>query len=304
MYETISSRYPRAILCSGGKYATIAAMSVIKHHETLKSDVYFQDDTLPCIVREMHDAANNLFVQMHDHEFSELVIVASGKLKHMHEGGTEKISSGDFFVIHPGSYHGYAELAPNTVVCNLLYHCNRMPIALALENFPLKNVFFPEKLCVTNADRLGRIPRRDLQTTIHLITAIRKEENAPRPLRRAICESLFSSLLLHISRSVTETYPPPSNPIQKELDFIAKNLHRKITIAELGAVSGKSASTLHREFKENTSTSPGDCIIAMRIAKARSLLEQPGSSLDSVARKTGFCCASHLSRTLRGRKMH
>ena len=39
-------------------------------------------------------------------------------------------------------------------------------------------------------------------------------------------------------------------PVQKEIDFIAGNLDRKITLGELCTVSRKSASTLHREFRK------------------------------------------------------
>ena len=96
--------------------------------------------------------------------------------------------------------------------------------------------------------------------------------------------------------------PSRESPVQKEIDFIAKNLSRKITLDELCGVSGKSARTLHREFRKAIGKSPGDYIIDMRIAKAKVLLGRKGSTLKKVAAKTGFCCAAHLSRTLRRAK--
>ena len=61
-------------------------------------------------------------------------------------------------------------------------------------------------------------------------------------------------------------------------------------------------STLHREFRKAVGRSPGDYIIDMRIARARTLLGRKGSTLGTVAAKTGFCRASHLSRTLSAKK--
>ena len=58
-------------------------MPAIKHHEKLRNDAYFKGSALPCIVREMREAPSNAFVAMHDHEFSELVIVASGNNQHI-----------------------------------------------------------------------------------------------------------------------------------------------------------------------------------------------------------------------------
>ena len=97
----------------------------------------------------------------------------------------------------------------------------------------------------------------------------------------------------------TATAVSPS-PIHKELDFIMKNLDRKITLKELCAVSGHSISTLFRRFREMTGKSPYDCILAMRAAKAQALMKGPnGVSLAEASRRTGFCNGAHLSRTLR-----
>ena len=149
-------------------------MPAIKHHEKLRNDAYFKDGALPCIVREMREAPSNAFVAMHDHEFSELVIVASGKISHIHADRTDKLAKGDFFAIHPGERHGYAELAPKTVVFNLLYHCNRPPLPLTSGGFTLMDVFFPANPAAVHAYTLGRMPRSSLSAVVRLINLIRK----------------------------------------------------------------------------------------------------------------------------------
>lgn len=278
-------------------------MPAIKHLEKLKSDAYFKDDALPCIVREMREAPSNAFVAMHDHEFSELVVVAFGKISHIHADRTDRLSKGDFFVIHPGEQHGYAELAPNTVVFNVLYHCATPPVPLTICGFPLMDELFPKGPGDVRAQTLGRVPAKDLSAVLQLINMIRREEHTEHPMRRAVCESLFTSLLLCLCRSAqTAQRSAQGSPLQREIDFIVENLNRKITLGELCAVSGKSASTLHREFRKTVGKSPGDYIIDMRITRARTLLGRKGSTLGAVAAKTGFCCASHLSRALSAKK--
>lgn len=64
-------------------------MPAIKHLEKLKSGAYFKDNDLPYIIREMREAPSNAFVAMHDHEFSELVVVASGRISHIHAGNPD-----------------------------------------------------------------------------------------------------------------------------------------------------------------------------------------------------------------------
>lgn len=278
-------------------------MPAIKHNEILRNDDYFKGGELPCIVREMRDAPSNAFVAMHDHEFSELVIVASGKISHVHADKTDRLSKGHFFVIHPGEQHGYAKLAPKTVIFNVLYHCERPPLPLSILGFPLMDEIFPEDPAAVRANTLGRVARSNLKAVLQIIDLIRREEHSDQPLRRITCESLFMSLLLLLARSTQRvSVPSRESLVQKEIDFITKNLSRKITLDELCGVSGKSVRTLHREFRKAVGKSPGDYIIDMRIAKAKVLLGRKGSTLKKVAAKTGFCCAAHLSRTLRRTK--
>ena len=278
-------------------------MPAIKHNEILRNDDYFKGGELPCIVREMRDAPSNAFIAMHDHEFSELVIVASGKISHVHADKTDRLSKGHFFVIHPGEQHGYAQLAPKTIVFNVLYHRERPPLPLSVLGFPLMNEIFPEDPAAVRANTLGRVARSNLKAVLQIIDLIRREEHSDQPLRRVSCESLFMSLLLLLARATRRvSAPSQENPVQKEIDFIAENLSRKITLDELCGVSGKSVRTLHREFRKAVGKSPGDYIIDMRIAKAKSLRETTALPLGKIASRTGFCNASHLSRTLSARK--
>ena len=273
----------------------------IKHLEELKDVALFKDQTIPCVVREMHAAPSNDFVAMHGHEFSELVFVVAGSLNHIHAGQTVRLCRGDFFAIHPGERHGYAELSGGTVVFNILYHGDRPPPEITFCPFPLMDALFPRDPCAVRADVLGRIPRSDIPDLRFLAKAIRSEEVAERPFRDAVCASLFSTLLLLLARAVAPDIPA-SSPIQAELDFIVRNLCGKISVKDLCDVSGRPERTLFREFKKATGRTPGEYILALRTAKAESLLAQGCASLAEVARQTGFCGSSHLSRTLRAKK--
>ena len=245
----------------------------------------------------MRYAPSNAFIAMHDHEFSELVIVASGQIKHIHANETTLLKQGDFFVIHPGERHGYAEMAPRTVIFNLLYHVSEPPFGpIAASNlFP---VLFPAGVTPSPAKTLGRVPRRDLAHVIGLAREIRSEEESERPLRHVICSTLLMAIMLELSRWAHAHALPKPEDIQKELDFIGANLVHKISLKDICDVSGRSISTLYRAFRRIAGTSPIDYVISMRLAKARILLDRGGLSMEEVAAQTGFCSASHLSHTL------
>ena len=285
------------------RYAIIHAMSLkaIRHLEKLRDETYFKQSGLPCVMREMRYAPSNAFIAMHDHEFSELVIVASGGLKHIHANETTLLKQGDFFVIHPGERHGYAELAPRTLIFNLLYHASEPPFGsiVASNLFP---VLFPIGDTYPPAKTLGRVPRHELAHVVGLVREIRREEESKRPLRHVICSTLLIAIMLELSRWAHASAPPGPENIQKELDFISLNLARKITLKDICDVSERSVSTLHRAFRRIVGTSPMDYVISMRLAKARILLERGGLSMEEVAAQTGFCSASHLSHTLHARQ--
>ena len=274
----------------------------IRHLEQLKGVEYFKNSNLPCLVREMHDAPSNNVVAMHDHDFSELVLIASGSLNHIHSGGTVRLRVGDFFVIHPGERHGYAELAPHTTVFNILFHIGNPPPALVFGGCGLLAYVFPKKTESVKANTLGHVAKRNLPDIVDIIKAIRKEETTVRPLRCEVCMSLFAAVLLLLSREMCDGNSAMENPIQAEIGYIGRNLGRRITLAELGAVSGKSISALSREFRKVVGRSPSDYMLDMRVAKARIFLSQSGATLEKVAAQTGFCSASHLSNTLKKRR--
>lgn len=271
----------------------------IKHHEQLKNLSYFKDRHIPCIVREMHDAPSNNVIAMHDHEFSELVIVAAGSLNHIHADRTDRLFAGDFFVIHPRERHGYAEFAPGTTVFNLLYHNSDPPFELLSTDSPLTSALFPAKSTNVKANTIGRISRRNLANVTILINAIQKEGKSIRSYSKRICNSLFTAIFFLLARETDHLHASSINPIQKEIDFMAQNIKNKITLSDICAISGRSACTLSRAFRKATGRSPIDYLISMRIAKAKCLLNNVGITLEKAALETGFCNASHLSTTLR-----
>ena len=266
------------VLC----YNISMAIRQIRHLERLLDITYFKENGLSCVVRTMCYSPVTEFVAMHDHEFSELVVVASGHLKHIHAGGTTKLRQGDFFVVHPGKRHGYAELVPGTTVYNLLYHAKEPPLELA------------------NA---GPFSDAHHGCLLVLIKAIRREEEADREQRQIACATLFKAVLLELARWTLADELSAHSVIQREIDFIAANIGRKIVLKDLCAISGKSASSLHRAFRKTVGKSPIDYVIAQRLAKAKELRTYGEMSLEKTAELTGFCSASHLSHTLHAKQI-
>lgn len=271
----------------------------IKHFETLARTRYFHVGTLPCVVRVMKSSPDNRFIAMHGHEFSELVLVASGTLKHIHKTDTALLKPGDFLVVHPGMRHGYAEPTTDMVVYNLLFNPGLRTYAHLLAGNPLMPFLFPDDAADKNAEILGNIDPRTLKRTIQLLEEIRYEEKSPSPTSSACCGSLFAAVISLLARGLRDVSgkPTTANRLQAEIDYMNAHLGEKITVKQLSAVSGKSPTTLNRFFLADFGKSPIDYLIERRLDEAEILVATTDKTLTQIALRCGFADLSHMLRT-------
>ena len=76
--------------------------------------------------------------------------------------------------------------------------------------------------------------------------------------------------------------------IQAIIDFMSRNLHRKISLADLATVGNLSRSYLSDLFKSETGVSPGTYLIRLRMEKARQLLRTTFLSIKQIAAEVGY----------------
>ncbi len=80
---------------------------------------------------------------------------------------------------------------------------------------------------------------------------------------------------------------------------IADNLSRRISIAELADIAGLSESSLYREMRELTGTTPAEFILRTRIRIAHRMVRDSALPLKQIAAECGFSDQAHLSRTFK-----
>lgn len=84
--------------------------------------------------------------------------------------------------------------------------------------------------------------------------------------------------------------------IDKTLEYIHKNYHREISMAQLAELAALSISGLHRLFKRHTRVAVGDYIAQLRIGKACSLLVSTEKPIARIADEVGYANLSHFNR--------
>ncbi|MEL1264143.1 transcriptional regulator FtrA [Pseudoxanthomonas putridarboris] len=96
-------------------------------------------------------------------------------------------------------------------------------------------------------------------------------------------------------------------PIQKRerdalsplMDAMRRRMDKAYSIAELAGMAAMSERTFIRRFKDATGTTPADWLIALRIDRARELLESSAHSIDSIAEQTGLGTATTMRHHFR-----
>ncbi len=97
-------------------------------------------------------------------------------------------------------------------------------------------------------------------------------------------------------------YAAPPHPAQIDgtlaplLEWMSRRLSEPTTVETLAAHAGISARTLTRRFTDQLGISPGQWLLAQRIATAQDLLESSDLPLDAVARRVGLSSATNLRR--------
>ncbi|MEV0562770.1 helix-turn-helix domain-containing protein [Dactylosporangium sp. NPDC050588] len=95
------------------------------------------------------------------------------------------------------------------------------------------------------------------------------------------------------------TTGPVPDSLAPLLDWIAANLDRPLTLADMATKSGMSARTLNRHFREQLGISPGRWLLDRRIASTRALLEETDLPVETIAERVGLSSAVNLRRRFR-----
>jgi transcriptional regulator GlxA family with amidase domain len=87
--------------------------------------------------------------------------------------------------------------------------------------------------------------------------------------------------------------------VHRVQDWIVRNPARRATLDQLADVAGMSSRSLTRTFRAATGISVHDFTTRVRTELARTLLHDPGLTMEAVAQRCGFATARQLRRVLR-----
>jgi AraC-like DNA-binding protein len=143
-----------------------------------------------------------------------------------------------------------------------------------------------------------------------LVEALYAEIAAPLRHSRLYAESLSLALTVAVLRN--HSLAPVSEPrqvrgglapwqLRRVIDFMEQNLAEDVSLSQLAALAGLSASHFSRAFRSSVGLPPHQYQLAARIERAKRLLLHSPMALDEIAAACGFSEQSHLARAFRAR---
>ena len=269
--------------------------------KTIPYSLYFGENQFPIVVRRMAGSARP--VPEHDHEFSELVIVTKGTIDHEIDGETERLSRGDFFILHPGKSHSYPKASRDAELYNVLYDA-KVPIPLlALSGFSFVEFVYPP---ADRADEkpfsgiVARLPAKPLKEVHALLEAMVRERREPGAGSSLFLGSLFSSIVILLSRETVDAVPAARSDwrLTGVVNYMRCHLSERLRVDRLARLAAMSQSTLLRAFKDAFGCGPAKYFASLRLSGAVELLKTTTLTVGEVAYKTGFYDDSHLRKKI------
>lgn len=123
-----------------------------------------------------------------------------------------------------------------------------------------------------------------------------RSERGSRPYLNALAELITHGLLRGLYPGDDLTQPTVAKlDVAAVIDYMEDHFSEKLTVAILARKMGLSQSQFTRRFKQETSSTPMDFFLALRIKKAQKLLRSGSKAMTEIAQDCGFGSTAHFS---------
>ena len=196
-----------------------------------------------------------------------------------------------FALVKSGTFSFCTDGAPAVTVCaneGALFRKGVLYERKILEPVTMYFFRFRSDTPIFAQDKITFSDHARIQSTISLLekldTGVIKEEFSLR------C-ALFDDIL---TQYAIENITPSSEqenrdlPIRNAIAKISENLHKKISLSDIGKETGLSYIQFIRRFKQYTGLTPSEYVSGLRLQKAKQLLSETTLPIKEIAYTCGF----------------
>lgn len=242
---------------------------------------------------------------VHTHDFSELVIVTSGKATHFIGSQEYTVKEGDAFVINGAIQHGYKNVEELQ-----LYNIPFISDKVFVNNNELKKMAGFQALFVLEPyyrkehefeSRLA-LPPLKLKYARELLGLMENEFKEEKEGFVQAVHGLFIALVTFLSREYISLKNKASERMisfAETVAYMEVNYLRQPGLHELADMAYFSPRHFVRVFKQNYQQTPNDYLLNLRIKHACTLLRDKSRSIGQIAEESGFSDSNYFSRIFR-----
>lgn len=147
------------------------------------------------------------------------------------------------------------------------------------------------------------LARHDAMLEQVCLAILRQLRGRPSHAAQIYTDQLAKTALMHVLTEYPETNEARSLPPQLNavVAYIGARLGDSLKLNHLAKIAGCSEQHLARLFRRTFDQTPPQYITDLRIARARTMLAESSSSVQSLAQQLGFSSQSHFTSTFRHR---
>lgn len=246
-------------------------------------------------------------VNLHGHEFAELVVILAGRAIHVTGAVRHEIRKGDVLFINSSRSHGYEETRNLELVNILIREDVFQEAEKELGSLPGYHALFTlEPMRWRQQEFSSHLRLRDSEQRqlVSWLGGLKDETTRQEEGGRLLARSWLMLILGLLARCYgrdAEDSPGLEMRLGRVLSWIDQNFDQPIRIARLAALAGMSERTFLRRFREATGSSPADYLIRTRIRRAAELLKRgrPRMTVTAVAFHCGFEDSNYFARQFR-----
>ena len=259
------------------------------YHSLLIAFVRAED--LPVSVRRV-SAGNHPNRLFHDHDYTEIALIASGEPLHvLGDGTTHRLHPGDVLILKPGVIHAYDEAEELSIV-NVVFRPEVLFPSVLLEDWNSLLATAPK----------GHFPLLHLESQqkvslLSAVEALERELKGVRPGTRVAVTARLLEVTLELLRLPGKGADRDAAArLEQCTDYINRHYGASLNVDALCRIAAMSRRNLFRLFRELTGASPLEYLIGVRLHQAVNRLLSTTDTVACIAQECGFCDSNAFCR--------
>ncbi|BCN30182.1 AraC family transcriptional regulator [Anaeromicropila herbilytica] len=234
----------------------------------------------------------------HDHDFTELTYILSGKGKYLVDGDTVDVEAGDIIMCNPGVKHKNILVNPKEPTVEFFAGFTDFKF----KNMPPNSIMLNDGGCVLHT---SSVAKQEISRHCYEMIA---ENDAGQVGKYFMLKAHLMQILLTILREIIEVEEDDqksynfesynkSYAVKRIINYLNENYANKISLDKIAHNMYLSPVYISKIFKEETGESPINYLIKIRLEKAKDILANSESgSVKSIANSVGYEDVYHFSK--------